>query len=231
MDWWVARVWEQNQVLLIAWVFWVIISIVLHELGHGWAAIRVGDRTPIDSGHMTWNPVVHMGVPSLVVFAFTGLAWGAMPVDPTRFRGRHADAQVAAAGPAMNLGLAVVCHLLLAIWIAAAGGYWTDRLVAPDALFENMQTFLRVGGVINVALLLLNVLPAPPLDGSRIVASFVPAVDRLFSQPYAPIIGMIAVVLIMTRAGDELFGAAFTVSEAVTDALLERVAPGAARSP
>lgn len=54
----------------------VIFSITLHELAHGWAAIWQGDRTPIETGHMTWNPLVHMGWASLLMFAIVGIAWG-----------------------------------------------------------------------------------------------------------------------------------------------------------
>jgi hypothetical protein len=103
---------------------WVIGSIVLHELAHGWAAIRLGDTTPRDLGHMTWNPLVHMGGFSLVVFAVIGIAWGMMPVDPSRLRGRYGDALVALAGPAMNIVLAAVSFavwLVLWLWLGGRG--------------------------------------------------------------------------------------------------------------
>ncbi|VAX40844.1 hypothetical protein MNBD_PLANCTO03-1356, partial [hydrothermal vent metagenome] len=84
--WWVEVYWQQDKVLLVSWVFWLFVSIVLHELAHGFAAIRCGDRTPIELGHMTPNPLVHMGPASLIAFALFGLAWGSMPVNPSRFR-------------------------------------------------------------------------------------------------------------------------------------------------
>ncbi|MBT5381502.1 MAG: site-2 protease family protein, partial [Phycisphaerae bacterium] len=91
----------------MSWIFWVLLSITLHELAHGWAAIWEGDKTPIETGHMSANPVVHMGRFSLIVFALIGFAWGLMPVRPWRFRhGRLGEAIVAIAGPAMNLALA-----------------------------------------------------------------------------------------------------------------------------
>src|SRR4051794_36782865 len=65
----------------------VIVSVCLHELAHGFTAMALGDRTPEETGHITLNPHVHMGTTSLLMLAFTGLAWGAMPVDPTRMRG------------------------------------------------------------------------------------------------------------------------------------------------
>ena len=75
--WWVHKLYYgDGPVMLAAWVFWVIFSITLHELGHGWAAIRQGDETPRETGHMTWNPLVHMGPWSLAMFALIGIAWG-----------------------------------------------------------------------------------------------------------------------------------------------------------
>src|SRR5262245_39838763 len=110
--WWVADAWNAGPIHLLAWVFWVIFSIVLHELAHGWTAIRCGDRTPIETGHMTWNPVVHMGQASLVMFALVGIAWGAMPINPANFRGRYDNARVALAGPSMNVLLFVIALLV-----------------------------------------------------------------------------------------------------------------------
>ena len=92
-----------NPQFYFAVIIVVVISICLHELGHGFAAIALGDRTPEETGHITLNPLVHMGPISLAMLAIVGISWGAMPVDPTRLRGRYAEALVALAGPAVNL--------------------------------------------------------------------------------------------------------------------------------
>ena len=82
MTWWVHQEYRSGGlVAVLSWAFWVIFSITLHELGHGWAAIRQGDDTPRRLGRMTLNPLVHMGVPSLVMFALIGIAWGAIATD------------------------------------------------------------------------------------------------------------------------------------------------------
>lgn len=219
-NWWAAELWELHPVLLVAWVVWVVFSITLHELGHGWAALRAGDRTPAESGHMTWNPLVHMGSASLVVFALIGLAWGAMPVEPRRFRGRYDEAIVAAAGPAMNFGLAVLCHALLAAWLAAAGGHWAAWMEAPDDLFRNVAMFLRVGAVLNLVLIGLNLLPIPPLDGSRILGSLVPGVARAWESDGARVAAMVLLVGVLFFGSDALLGWAFAVSERVQDAIM-----------
>ncbi len=64
----------------------VIFSITFHELAHGWAAMSQGDNTPQQTGHLTLNPVVHMGKESLIFLCLMGIAWGQMPVNPSKFR-------------------------------------------------------------------------------------------------------------------------------------------------
>jgi Zn-dependent protease len=172
--WWVADVLNdpsRGPAVLVSWAVWVIGSIVLHELAHGWMALRLGDTTPRDSGHMTWNPLVHMGPMSLVVFAVIGIAWGAMPVDPSRLRGRHGDAWVSLAGPAMNLLLVAVAFAGLVAWIALAGG-------VSEPLRGNIETFLWLGAWLNLVLAAFNLLPVLPLDGGRIAASLFDAYAR-----------------------------------------------------
>lgn len=171
MTWWAQRLWEINPAYLGAWVFWVIFSIVLHELAHGVAAIRCGDDTPIVTGHMTWNPLVHMGQTSLILFALCGLCWGMMPVNPSRFRGKYDDAYVAFAGPLVNLCLWVVCILASVIWLV----YFKD---VSNPLRENMFMFWTTGAMLNLLLFLFNLAPIPPLDGSRILANFSPPYER-----------------------------------------------------
>lgn len=141
MHWWVQEIWELSPVLLGCWVFWIIGSITLHELAHGWAALRQGDSTPVEAGHMTLNPVVHMGKVGLIMFAVAGIAFGMMPVDPSRFRSRHGDASVAAAGPAVNLVLAVVSFVCLCVWVPAADGFWVASWDVPNHVYKNFQIF------------------------------------------------------------------------------------------
>ncbi len=164
--WWVTEYWAVSPAFLMSRVFWSLLSVTLHELGHGWAAIRRGDDTPIHTGHMTWNPIVHMGTFGMIMFAMFGLAFGAMPVDPSRLRGRYADAYVSFAGPIMNLSLAVVCLVACALWKKYG------LTLEPTPFATNLGLFLLVGMMTNTALFLFNLVPVPPLDGSSILADF-----------------------------------------------------------
>ena len=149
-------------------VFTVIFSITLHELAHGVVATRLGDPTPEQSGRMTLNPVVHMGPYSLIVLALLGIAWGQMPVDPTRLRGKYAEAKVALAGPLTNLALALLALTALGLWMR-----FLPAGVSPDEGAAAIGwPFLFTFGLVNVALFVFNLLPVPPLDGSHILANF-----------------------------------------------------------
>ena len=153
----------------------VIVSICLHELSHGIVAIWLGDRTPIETGHMTFNPLVHMGGMSLVMLAIAGISWGAMPVNPRRMRGRFAPALVAAAGPACNIVLAMIALVSLGLSLRA-------HLSSTSDFEHNTRSFLLIFGFTNVALAIFNLIPLPPLDGSRILADISPPFERLLER-------------------------------------------------
>lgn len=204
MGWWAADLFHQSPALFASWVFWVIFSIVMHELSHGWAALWCGDDTPRAYGHMTWNPLVHMGGMSLLMFAIVGIAWGAMPVNPSNFRRRHDDAIVSAAGPAMNLVLFIVACVLGSLWLA----FGTSGTTFGD----NLALFFLVGAAVNMALMLLNLLPFPPLDGSKIVATFIPAYRNLINSEQGPMISLIGLAVVFFVLSAHIFTAALTAA-------------------
>jgi Zn-dependent protease len=141
-------------------VFALIASIVLHELGHALVASWEGDATPKIRGHLTWNPVVHMGWISIILIAVMGIGWGQTPVNPRFFRHRRwGSVLVSFAGPAVNLFLAFVGALVLVV--AAKFGGLTESGFA-----------LRFWSVVlhfNVLLFLFNMIPIPPLDGFSVL--------------------------------------------------------------
>ena len=194
--WWIADRWQEGQtVLLASWIFWVLGSIVLHELGHGVAAIWQGDDTPRVLGRMTINPVVHMGWFSIVAFLLIGIAWGLMPVNPSRFRWgpRRGGAFVAAAGPAVNLLLCAVCVIACAVWEVFGPG--------SEPLATNVKVFLFTGAWLNLWLMMFNLLPVPPLDGASVISGLSRGAARVMGDSRVQQFGFIAVVLLMFSGG------------------------------
>lgn len=205
MSWWVSAAYEQSPVFLYSWIFWVIFSIVCHELAHGWAAIRVGDETPRMLGHMTWNPLVHMGGASLLMFALFGFCWGLMPVNPSRFRGRYAESWVALAGPGMNLLQFIILVPACAAWLAFAEG-------VSEPLRTNMRIFLYAGAMINLMGVLFNLVPVPPLDGSKVMANISRGYRDLIESEKGQIATFIAAMLLFMVGGSKIWAVTMTIT-------------------
>ncbi len=163
---------QNDPVYYLTVVSTVTVSIVLHELGHGVAAIAQGDDTPLATGHMTWNPLVHMGAMGLGLLLIVGVAFGAMPVNPSRFRSRHGEAIVAAAGPAVNAVLAFVSLTTFALLLQAG--------IDPRIGEANPLWIL---GLLNIVLFLFNMIPLAPLDGSAVLGSFLPRYRAFLRKP------------------------------------------------
>jgi Zn-dependent protease len=151
--------------LLLAPVF--IVSLTLHELAHGLAAYKLGDRTAKDQGRLTLNPIAHMdplGSLILVLTYFGGsflFGWAKpVPVDPRNLRTspQVGMALVGAAGPATNFVIALV-----------AGGVWAHNELTGDTAKIVAYTI-----TVNVILGVFNLFPIPPLDGSRVIGGFMP---------------------------------------------------------
>ena len=140
-----------------------------HELAHGWMANKLGDSTAKWMGRLTLNPIKHLDPIGSVLLIFTGYGWAKpVPINPRNFKNqKQGMAITAAAGPIANLLIALVFMIL---WkIAAYMSY------AMDLTFLNvLSTLLLYIVSINVGLAVFNLLPIPPLDGSRIVGLFLP---------------------------------------------------------
>jgi Zn-dependent protease len=206
VNWWVLEQYQDGGLArVVSWTFWVLCSIVLHELAHGWAALWQGDPTPRQLGRMTWNPLVHMGPLSLAMFALIGICWGVMPTDPSKYRWkRRGRIVVAAAGPAMNIVLALVSTAALVLW----SRFGVDR----DPLAENVWWFFLFGAMLNIVLAAFNMLPIPPLDGSGILEGVSMRWYGWSRQPMFQMVGFfLVIVLFSTGAWSLLYQGAIQV--------------------
>ena len=150
----------------------LLFSIVFHEVAHGRMALWRGDTTARDAGRLTLNPIPHIDIfgtillPLFLILTRSPVLFGwakPVPVNPWRFREIKKDmAFVGASGPASNFFLAVVAALLF-------------RVLANTVGLGNPFTKLMVFGVaVNLVLAFFNLIPIPPLDGSRIVMGILP---------------------------------------------------------
>ncbi|AUB37720.1 Zn-dependent protease [Nostoc flagelliforme CCNUN1] len=131
-----------------------------------------GDNTPQQTGHLTLNPVVHMGKESIIFLCLMGIAWGQMPVNPSKFRsGKLGNILVSAAGPLSNLALGILCIGML-------------KFISNRSLSELLSgEFLYLAAQINLTLFLFNLLPIPPLDGFHVFSEIFPQLKPLqYSQ-------------------------------------------------
>lgn len=183
---------------LAVWVVPALLAITVHEVAHGWMALKLGDRTAMMLGRLTLNPIKHIDpvgtllVPALML-VFGGFIFGwAKPVPVTWENLKHPKrdmALVALAGPTANLLMAVLWLVLLQTGLS---------LMDVNATIALPLVYMAVAGIfINSILMILNLLPLPPLDGSRIVASLLPGpwswqYSRL--EPYGLIILLVLFV-------------------------------------
>jgi Zn-dependent protease len=151
----------------------IIFAITVHEVAHGWVASKLGDPTAKMLGRLTLNPIKHMDpigtvVLPLIMIILTPYAFGwakPVPVDWRNLRQPRRDmALVAVAGPAANLLMLIFWSLFL-VFVSSMSAF-------PAYLNQLLNAMASMGIIINIVLIALNMLPLPPLDGSRIVAAF-----------------------------------------------------------
>lgn len=145
----------------------VVFSVCLHEFFHAWAAVTEGDESLRD--HLTLNPLKQMGVMSIIMFLFLGIAWGSVQVRKEVLRGRKSLLKIALAGPAANMLLYLIAFVLLFCICK-----WADQGDMEDMRNRTLLLFTVTMGVYNFVLLLFNLLPVPGLDGWHILKYFFP---------------------------------------------------------
>ncbi|QDU82923.1 Peptidase family M50 [Planctomycetes bacterium Pla163] len=197
----------QQVVRIVLLVGFVILSLSIHEWAHAYTAHKLGDDTAKSMGRLTWNPIVHIdpvmtiAVPAILLIMSNGtfVFGGAkpVPVDPRNFKNPYAaNALVAAAGPISNLVqafvFAIVWYLSIRVW-----GYQQHEL---------LPAVLKLTAYLNVILAVFNMIPIPPLDGSRIVMWLLPQGMRPGFAGLERIgIFIVLALIYMTPLGPEVF--------------------------
>lgn len=151
----------------------LLLSLTLHELAHGWVANELGDPTAKNAGRLSLNPLKHLDPLGVLFFVVAKIGWAKpVPVDPRYFKNPQKDMlKVALAGPATNVVLAVASAVLVQVVVRLA---LVDALPLPLGVIRALVEMLAASVWINIVLAVFNLLPMPPLDGSRILMGLLP---------------------------------------------------------
>lgn len=217
----------------------LLFSVIAHEIAHGYAALRQGDRTALDAGRLSWNPVRHIDPFLTILLPLLMLTGSALiggrfivfggarpvPVDPRNYRNvRRGDIIVSLAGVATNLLVAFGCALVIVL-----GGLLGRAVPSLAGMAAILQAMMLIGIALNFGLIIFNLLPIPPLDGSHVMKYLLP---RALALHYvrAGRYGLLILMLLLFAFEAPLrwwFRPAFAATEALTGAVGSSILPGA----
>lgn len=174
-------------------LFVIFCTMPVHEYAHALIATKLGDNTPRYSGRLTLNPMAHISPMGAIMIFLCGFGYAKpVNVNPRNFKDpKKGMALTAIAGPISNLIMAFVCIFLATLF---ANLYNSN----PTLLFLAVYYFLYFAGVVNVNLAVFNLLPIPPLDGSRILQLLIPAKYYFRFMQYERYIVIVVFFLILT---------------------------------
>lgn len=187
-----------------------LICITLHECAHGYAAYRLGDDTAKRAGRLTLNPIKHIDIVGLIMLVTLHFGWAKpVPVNMWKFKNpKKGMAITAAAGPIANLLIALVFLFLY--------GFLFALLHRPGRSLNWLLEMLYITAYLSIALAIFNIIPIPPLDGSKVLFSCIS--DRsytklMYYERYGMIILLVLVLLLSRTSLDPLSRAAYWVMD------------------
>lgn len=182
----------------------LILALTFHEYAHAKTADKLGDPTPESQGRLTLNPMAHMDPMGTICLLFARFGWGRpVQVNPSYFRNpAKANMQVALAGPVMNFILAFVLYVILALIILLTPVPPLGSTLPMPAASQTWWIIYEIvfyAAMLNVSLGVFNLIPVPPLDGSKIFAYFLRGKAREFLYTLENYSGIIIFILFITE--------------------------------
>ena len=172
----------------------LLIAITFHEFAHAFAADRLGDDTPRRQGRLNLNPFKHLDLFGTIMLVFAGFGWGKpVEINPRNFNRNmslaKAEAIVAIAGPLMNFILAIIFQIIIcAIAKFAPSFYFTGAGILTNLILSSIVAT-------NLGLGIFNLIPIPPLDGSKVLGGFLPYNARNWMESHSQIFEIVFVAL------------------------------------
>ncbi len=175
----------------------LLVAITFHEFAHAWVADKLGDDTPRRNGRLTLNPLKHIDPYGMVLLLLAGFGWGKpVEINSNNFNRkitvRQGNALVALAGPVMNFILSIAFSIIYALLLKSdvAFLYTTSGLVVMSALEYTI--------VMNVGLGVFNLIPLPPLDGSKVLMVFLPDKARDWYETHQSMLYIVSLIIWIT---------------------------------
>ena len=171
----------------------IFMILPIHEFAHAYAAKKFGDSTAENMGRLTLNPISHIDIFGAICLVLTGFGWAKpVPVNPNRFKNYKLGSVITAlAGPLSNVIVGYIGLVVLKIIMFTVASQITTTWIYVNIILSNFI-------IINLSLAVFNLLPIPPLDGSRILTTFLPLKYQWKIQEYQMYISIAFIVIIFS---------------------------------
>ena len=182
-----------NRYVILARVVIVLLILPLHEFAHGWVARKFGDDTAEAAGRLTVNPIAHLDPFGSVLLLFTGFGWAKpVPINPARMRNpRKGVIWTSLAGPLSNLLAALVGIILLQVEVPFLNQHLDN--VVLYGIYYFLQGFVSI----NISLAVSNLIPIPPLNGSKVLMMLLPYRQSMWMQQRQQMLSILLWILIL----------------------------------